>query len=95
MEITLDGIMAGECFLREHSENFDDGTSPGTHANFIKDLLTEVFHASGIALEMLCDTPSAPLSNSSIVNSDMPLLLVFATETDDEDFGLGVVVHRG
>ena len=95
MKITSSGIMAGERFLREHCENYEDGTAIGTHSRFIQDLLMEVFRASGIALKMQCDMPNEPQSSSSVGNSDRPLLLVFATETDDVDFGSGVVVHRG
>ena len=95
MKITSSGITAGERFLREHCENYEDGTAIGTHSRFIQDLLMEVFRASGIALKMQCDMPNEPQSSSSVGNSDRPLLLVFATETDDVDFGSGVVVHRG
>ena len=50
--INMDGLLAGERYLREHSEEFDDGTVEGTHVRFIASILSQVFHASHIAFQM-------------------------------------------
>ena len=48
IEITIDGLLAGERYLREHSEEFQDGTKDGFHADFIRALVLEVLQASRI-----------------------------------------------
>lgn len=55
--ITEAGLLAGERYLQEYSEEFDNGTGEGMHAEFISALLSAVFHASQIAFEM----PALPL----------------------------------
>ena len=65
MKITFQGLVAGEKFLRERNEDFDDGTPDGTHWRLIRGLLSEVFRASGIALKMPGKCPNVPASNSS------------------------------
>lgn len=59
--ISREGILAGERYLREHSEEFDNGTSDGAHAEFISELLSAVFDASQITAEM----PAMPLRKHS------------------------------
>lgn len=48
VHITNNGLLAGERYLREHSEEFDDGTREGSHSRFIRSLVLEVLRASCI-----------------------------------------------
>jgi hypothetical protein len=48
IHITIHGLLAGEQYLREHSEEFDDGTKDGFHSYFIHTLVSEVLRASCI-----------------------------------------------
>lgn len=50
--IPINGLLAGERYLRRRCEEFDDGTWDGFHMPFIADLLSEVFRESHIAFEM-------------------------------------------
>jgi hypothetical protein len=52
IHITIHGLLAGEQYLREHSEEFDDGTKDGFHSYFIHTLVSEVLRASCIDFEM-------------------------------------------
>lgn len=52
IHITIDGLLAGERYLRDHPYNFYDGTPDGTHADFVKALVVEVLCASGITVQM-------------------------------------------
>ena len=60
MTITYSGLIAGERFLREHCDGFDDGTGDGFHIEFVKNLLMEVFRASDVAHEFLLAPPLKP-----------------------------------
>jgi len=91
--ITFDGLVAGERFLRSQIEEFDDGTPDGFHETFIRELLTEVFRASGITLEIPDKHPDTPESNSSEVNPDTGRLLVFVPESADVDYDSEVFFH--
>ncbi len=57
VKITSSGLIAGDKYLREHSEEFDNGTAHGERADFIAGLLSEIFHASHVAFEL----PRLPL----------------------------------
>ncbi len=92
--ISFDGLVAGERVLRAHCEEFDDGTPDGTHW-LIRELLTEVLRASGIALETLDRCPDTPASIASASYQGMSLLLVCVPETDDAGYGSEFFVHRG
>lgn len=83
--ITFDGLVAGEKFLRQHNQEFDDGTPDGTHWLFIRQLLSEVFRASGTALEMPDKRPDTPLMISSAAHQETGRLLVFLAEPGDAD----------
>lgn len=48
--VTEGEILAGEKYLRENCDEFDDGTPQGTHKNFIVNLLTEIFGHSDIKI---------------------------------------------
>jgi hypothetical protein len=56
IHITRNGLLAGELYLREHCEEYNDGTKEGFHSEFIHSLVLQVLHASHIAIEM----PSEP-----------------------------------
>lgn len=55
MKVTYDGLLAGVRYLNEHCPGFDYGTGDDFRTPFIHDLLAEIFHASGIGLDMLCE----------------------------------------
>lgn len=88
-------LVAGARVSRAHCEEFDDGTPDGTHRRLIRELLTEVFRASGIALEMLDRCPDTPASIASASYLGMGLLLVCVRETDDAGYGSEFFFHRG
>lgn len=50
---------ADEC-LREHCEEYDDGTPLGTHDRLIKNILEAALRASGIVVQMPDVPPSMP-----------------------------------
>lgn len=52
IHITTDGLLAGERYLRDHPYYFDDGTSDGFHADFVKALVSQVLDASCIKIEV-------------------------------------------
>jgi hypothetical protein len=52
INITPKGLLAGERFLRDNTEEFYDGTPEGFHLNFIQSLVAHVLCASGITLYM-------------------------------------------
>lgn len=56
IRITTDGLLAGERFLRERCDEFQDGTRLGFHSNFVKLLISEILCASGLGLEMPLDS---------------------------------------
>ena len=93
MKITYDGLVAGERFLRDHCDGFDDGTGNGFHVDFIKDLLKEVFRASGIDYEILVVKPEKPPLNALEGHQDTDLLLVFVAAPADADCVSGFVFH--
>ena len=84
MGITCNGLVAGVRFLQAHCEGFDDGTGDDFYTPFIRDLLTEIFRASDITLEMPDELPSAPESIALAGHQDMGRLLVFLVGLDDE-----------
>ena len=52
--VTEDGLLAGERYLVDHCEQFDNGLPEGDffRKKFIQSLLMEIFHASGITLRL-------------------------------------------
>ena len=52
MKITHKGLVAGVRFLQYHCEGFDDGTGDDFHTPFIRDLLMEIFRASGVEVDI-------------------------------------------
>ena len=52
--------MVGVRFLQIYCIEFDDGTRADFHIPFIRDLLTEIFRASCIVLEMPYKLPRVP-----------------------------------
>ena len=52
MKIAHEGLVAGVRFLQCHCEGFDDGTGDDFHTPFIRDLLMEIFRASGIEVDI-------------------------------------------
>ena len=50
--VTFEGLLAGERYLRERTDEFDDGTSEGAHVRFVLALVSSVFDACRIAIEM-------------------------------------------
>jgi hypothetical protein len=52
---------------------------------FIRQLLSEVFHASGIVLEMPDKRPDTPVLISSAAHQDTGQLLAFLAEPGDAD----------
>ena len=83
--ITFDGLLAGEKFLRERNEDFNNGTPDGTHWRLIRGLLSEVFRASGITLEMPDRRPDMPEMSSSVTHQEHQRLFVFLAESDGVD----------
>lgn len=65
IHIPNDGLLAGERYLREHVEEFDDGTQPGFHADFIEDLVSVVLNASRTGLLMPYEMQNKPPQNFS------------------------------
>lgn len=57
IKLTHAGLLAGERYLRDHPYNFDDGTSLGFHAEFVKAVVSLVLDASCISFEMPADRP--------------------------------------
>lgn len=84
MKITYGGLLAGVRFLQVHCEGFDDGTGDDFHVPFIRDLLTEIFRASGITLEMPDGLPNAQLTIALTDHQGKGRLLVFLAGLDDE-----------
>lgn len=84
MKIIVGNLVADVRFLQVHCERFDDGTGDDFHTSFIRDLLTEIFRASSIALEMPDEHPSAPESIALANHQDKGLLLVFLVGLDGE-----------
>lgn len=50
--LTQEGLIAGERYLREHCDEYDDGTGEGFHIRFIQKLVEQVFHASDIDIHI-------------------------------------------
>ena len=71
-------------FLQVHCEGFDDGTGDDFYTPFIRDLLTEIFLASGITLEMQDELPSEPESIALVGCQDRGQLLAFLAGLDGE-----------
>lgn len=63
IHITPKGLLAGERYIREHCEEFDDGTRDGSHSYFLRHLVSEVLRASCVDFEM---PPSLPLMQGQI-----------------------------
>jgi len=61
IHITYDGLVAGERYLREHCEEYDDGTFDGFHNRIVKGLISEICRVSGLTLEMNPDNHQSPL----------------------------------
>ena len=95
MKISCEDFIAGERYLHDRCEEFDNGTRGEAQSQFIPDLLREVFPVSRIVLEMPPRPPSEPESNSLEVIQDMPQLLAYVTELDGVDFGLSVSSRLG
>ncbi len=51
-EVTTEGLLAAENYLRQHLEGFGSGTPPGFHRRFIASLLSEALRASHIVFRM-------------------------------------------
>ncbi len=92
--ITFDGLVAGERLLRDRMW-IDDGTPDGAHWRLIRDLLSEVFRASGIDLEMPDKCPDMPVTISSEEHRETGQLLVFLAEPADADCGQEFSYRRG
>lgn len=57
IEIPLAGLLAGDAYLQEHTEEFNifgGEIKPGLNTGFVKSLLEAVCQASGIELRMPC-----------------------------------------
>lgn len=91
--ITLDGFVAGERLLRDRML-IDDGTPDGSHWSLIRDLLSEVFRASGTVLEMPDKCPDMPESTSSAAQKVTAQLLVFVAEPVAVDCGQEFSFHH-
>lgn len=76
--------MAGVRFLYKPCEDFDNGTGDNFHAPFIRDLLMEVFRASGIALDMPEAHRYMRDSNVSTGHQEKGRLLAFLAGPDGE-----------
>lgn len=61
-----------------------NGIGDEFHAPFIRDLLTEIFRASGITLEMPEELPSAPEMIALAGHQDKGRLLAFLVGPDGE-----------
>lgn len=70
--IKASGLLAGESYLRDHTDEFYDGTPYGFHANFIKSLVSRVLDASGIAFEMPENIPCQPQKTGPLDCSTIP-----------------------
>jgi hypothetical protein len=91
--ITFDSLVAGERLLRDRIV-IDDGTSDGARWRLIRDLLSEVFRASGIVLEMPDRCPYMPASIASTEHQEPGRLLLFVAESSDGDCEHGFVFHH-
>jgi len=56
MKITYDGLLAGVRYLNEHCDGFDIGTGDDYRTPFIHELLTDIFRASGIEIDIDVET---------------------------------------
>jgi hypothetical protein len=65
IHITADGLLAGERYLRSHTEEYNDGTRDGFHVDVIKELVSSVLRASEVAFLMPGEPPNMPPPNSS------------------------------
>ena len=51
-EITTEGLLAAEKYLRQHLQGFGSGTPLGFHQRFIASLLSEALRASNVVFRM-------------------------------------------
>ncbi len=51
-DITNEGLLAGERYLRERLDGYGSGTPPGFHRRFIAGLLSEVLNASHVIFRL-------------------------------------------
>lgn len=65
--IAEEGLLAAERHLREHCEEYENGTPLGSHSNFIRNLLSLALRASGIEPQM---PPLLPYQPSEIAGAD-------------------------
>ena len=65
VQITSEGLLAGERYLREHIEEYNDGTREGFHVDFIEDVVSQALRASRVEFLMPCEPQKEPLRNSS------------------------------
>ncbi|MDP2829140.1 MAG: hypothetical protein Q8O37_11110 [Sulfuricellaceae bacterium] len=84
MNITYDGLLAGVRFLNVHCPAFDYGTGDDFRTPFIHDLLTEIFRASGISVETLCEPLCTQEMTAQEDHQDTTGLLVFLVGPDGE-----------
>lgn len=84
MKITYDGLIAGVRFLSVHCEGFCDGTGDDFQTWFIRDLLSEVFRASGITPEMPDQPPGVHKLSALAGCQDKLRLLAFLVGPDGE-----------
>ena len=93
MKITYEGLVSGVRFLQEHCEGFDDGTGDDFHTPFIRDLLMEICHASGITLDMPAEQLYGPETNVSQDHQETGRILAFLVDSDGERSTLELDFH--
>lgn len=84
MKITYDGLLAGVRYLNDHCPGFDYGTGDDFRTPFIHDLLAEIFRASGIGIDMLCEPQCLQETIVQEAHQDTTGLLVFLVGPDGE-----------